>query len=295
MLRAIRPIRILLAFAATVAALSCGGPQIAKPFAGKRVCVVLSVGELYGIAHAGALRQLVRRGVRPACVVGNSMGAVVGSLYAAKPSEDPAARMRLLLQGYVAQSEREFADHKFKYLAAEAVKRLTDGAIDLGAFKRLDHGRFVRVLNEALGGAQFGQLALPFATSHQARDGAGLAVVPVTSGNVADAVGASAANPFIFDDIDLKTAQRIDPGADRLSAVPVSEACRLFADAAIIAVNVSGQPMEMAAGLQCPVYEIRVARRPNLDRNAAAAGGAEFDALVQDGERAAQAALAGLL
>ncbi|MBM4342368.1 MAG: patatin-like phospholipase family protein [Deltaproteobacteria bacterium] len=255
-----------------------------------RTCAVLSVGEFYGIAHAGVLRQLQRQGVRIDCVVGNSMGSVVGALYAADPKADPVERMRGLLQAYVVESEREFSKDKLKYLAAEAVKRLTDGGLDLGAFRRLSHARFVRVLDAALGHRAIEQLALPYATFHQRKDGGGLRLVTVVAGNAADAIGASAANPLIFEDIDLKVAARIDPGADRLSALPVSDACRLFPGARLIAVNVTGEPMALAAGVACPVQHIVVARRPVIDREEAAQGGAEFDRLVAEGEAAAASA-----
>lgn len=251
-----------------------------------RTCVVLSVGEFYGIAHAGALRQLQRQGQRIDCVVGNSMGAVVGALYASEPQQDPVERMRALLVAYVAQSEREFAQDQLKYLAAEAIKKLTEGSIDIGAFRRLAHGRFVRVMDTFVAGRLIEQLSLPFATFHQRRDGGGLVLVTVRSGNVAHAVGASAANPLIFDDVDIKTAAQIDPGADRLSAVPVSDACRLFPDARLIAINVTGEPLAVAAETRCPVEHIVVPRRPSIDRADAAKGGPEFDRLVGDGEAA---------
>lgn len=262
-------------------------PIITAPL---RTCVVLSVGEFYGIAHAGALRQLQRQlqnhGQRIDCVVGNSMGAVVGALYASEPQQDPVERMRALLVAYGAQSEREFAQDQLKYLAAEAIKKLTEGTIDIGAFRRLAHGRFVRVMDTFVAGRLIEQLSLPFATFHQRRDGGGLVLVTVRTGNVAHAVGASAANPLIFDDVDIKTAAQIDPGADRLSAVPVSDACRLFPDARLIAINVTGEPLAVAAETRCPVEHIVVPRRPSIDRADAAKGGPEFDRLIGDGEAA---------
>ncbi len=194
--------------------------------------------------------------------------------------------MRGLLRGYLAASQREFEADKFKYLAAEAVKKLTDGGIDLGSFRRLSHARFVRVLDGVLGQRAIEQLALPYATFYQRKDGGGLQLVTVQRGTVAEAAGASAANPLIFEDVDLKTAARIDPGADRLSALPVSDACRLFPDARLIALNVTGEPMALAAGMTCPVQEIAVPRRPAIDRQDAAQGGAEFDRLVAEGEAA---------
>jgi len=48
-----------------------------------RIALVLGGGGALGGAHIGVLKELDRRGIRPDIVVGTSMGAVVGGLYAA--------------------------------------------------------------------------------------------------------------------------------------------------------------------------------------------------------------------
>ena len=47
-----------------------------------RTALVLSGGGAKGIAHIGVLRALDSLGVRPDLVVGTSMGAIIGALYA---------------------------------------------------------------------------------------------------------------------------------------------------------------------------------------------------------------------
>lgn len=49
----------------------------------KDVCLVLSSGAARGLAHIGAIGELERRGYRIRSVVGCSMGALVGGMYAA--------------------------------------------------------------------------------------------------------------------------------------------------------------------------------------------------------------------
>ena len=49
----------------------------------KEVCLVLSSGAARGLAHIGAIGELERRGYRVRSVVGCSMGALVGGMYAA--------------------------------------------------------------------------------------------------------------------------------------------------------------------------------------------------------------------
>ena len=54
-------------------------PSAAKP---PRVALVLSGGSARGFAHIGVLRVLEREGLRPDLVVGTSVGAIIGGLYA---------------------------------------------------------------------------------------------------------------------------------------------------------------------------------------------------------------------
>ena len=73
--RAMRSLLVLFALwmASPLAAQSCSdGP----------VALVLSGGGAKGIAHIGVLRVLDSLGVRPDLVVGSSMGAVIGAMYA---------------------------------------------------------------------------------------------------------------------------------------------------------------------------------------------------------------------
>lgn len=84
------PVRRLAALAAGLAALlaapaayaqdlPCASPDPERP----GIALVLSGGGALGIAHVGAIQELEARGIRPDCVIGTSMGAVIGGLYAA--------------------------------------------------------------------------------------------------------------------------------------------------------------------------------------------------------------------
>lgn len=57
-----------------------------------RFALVFSGGGSRGLAQIGVLKALTEAGIKPDCVVANSMGAVVGSLYAAGYSSDSIAR-----------------------------------------------------------------------------------------------------------------------------------------------------------------------------------------------------------
>src|SRR5919199_4336757 len=58
------------------------GPAPAQDCPSAPVALVLSGGGAKGLAHIGVLRVLDSLGVRPDLVVGSSMGAIIGALYA---------------------------------------------------------------------------------------------------------------------------------------------------------------------------------------------------------------------
>ena len=47
----------------------------------KKVALVLSGGGAKGFAHIGVLRELEKNNIKIDCIVGNSIGAVIGALY----------------------------------------------------------------------------------------------------------------------------------------------------------------------------------------------------------------------
>jgi hypothetical protein len=54
----------------------------------------------------------------------------------------------------------------------------------------------------------------------------------------------------------------MDPGADRVMAVPVEDACRLFPDAGLIVINVTDQDAFFSRAMQCPLLEVCVPLLP---------------------------------
>jgi NTE family protein len=84
------PLPAVRSFIGALVAVLAASPALAqdKPCASKdpsrpSIGLVLSGGGALGIAHVGAIQELEARGIRPDCVVGTSMGAVIGGLYAA--------------------------------------------------------------------------------------------------------------------------------------------------------------------------------------------------------------------
>ena len=178
------------------------GPMQAQSCKAPRTALVLSGGGAKGLAHIGVLRVLDSLGIRPDLVVGTSMGAVVGALYASGYSGrelDSLARIAPLadlfrayqplaprdlgiLQPIVVweQGDRGLVLQRAAVVEAEASALLNAGMLRGNLLARGD----------------FDSLPIPFravATDLAHRD-----PVVLSSGDLAQAVRASAAVPLLF-------------------------------------------------------------------------------------------------
>jgi NTE family protein len=262
----------LVRLAALLLLAGCAHGPPAFDTARRPTCLVLSVGGADGVAHLGAILAAKKSGVHISCVVGSSMGALVGALYASAPAEDPLARFEGLVRTYATATEAEVRRNGLglALLFGAAAKLLSDsdlaplvaagGGYVLGAnaTDTLDRDRLVSVMEGYFDGKRIEALPVPYAALYQRREGNGLTLVTARSGSVAEAVGGSVANPFLFPGLDVGKAKALDPGADRAAAVPVEEACRVFPGANLLAINVTGQPSFFSARMTCPVLEVAV-------------------------------------
>lgn len=185
------------------ACLGAGPPALtAQQCPAPRTALVLSGGGAKGLAHIGVLRVLDSLGIRPDLVVGTSMGAVVGALYASgytgreldslarvvpladlfRTYQPLAPRSLGILQPLVVweQGERRFALQSASVVEAEA-SALVNAAMLRG---------------NLLARGDFDSLPIPFRAV--ATDLAHREVVVMESGDLAQAVRASAAVPLLF-------------------------------------------------------------------------------------------------
>jgi predicted acylesterase/phospholipase RssA len=283
------------------AVLGLGGcaTSISTPVAlqSKPVCVVLSVGAENGLAHIGVLDALKQQGIEPRCVFGNSMGALVGGLYAAAPERDLSEHYRSVMAAYVDKTRRDaegaaVLGFLFGVMlpASSGGGSLLAGAAGAGlgqaSINESDRRRLVEVLRADFEDQTISELPVEFATWHdELRTGAvsGPVKVRMTSGSLAEAIGDSIANPLIFPDVHVERGSRLDPGADRVSAVPLDDACRLRPDAHFIVSNVTGHPLYLSASMNCTYDEIRIVP-PKFDAKRTLLGeGADFDTIVGAG------------
>ncbi len=255
------------ALGAACVLLGCGASVAPPPTASitpvtRPTCLALSVGGPAGFAHLGAIQELSHAGIHVTCVVGNSMGALVGALYAADPSGDTAGHTQAIMARYIQVTKDEAAE---RAVGAGLLGLVFFGplgvlaAVPAGAsVDMIQHERLVKVLDAYLGGRSIEQLAVPFRTSFVQQSGPNVVFHEVSSGNVAAAVGASVANPLIFAGLDVRSGAPLDPGLDRVAAVPIEQACTSFPNHLIVAVNVTREPSFVSTRMACPAYEIAV-------------------------------------
>jgi NTE family protein len=194
------PPALVLALCLTLARPSLLSGQSCHP---PRTALVLSGGGAKGLAHVGVLRALDSLGIRPDLIVGSSMGAAVGALYASGYTGrelDSLARVAPLAQLFRTYQPRaprslgvlqplvvwEQGEHRF-YLQSAAIVESELNALVNAALLR----------GNLLARGNFDSLPIPFRAV--ATDLADRAPVVMGSGDLAQAVRASIAVPLLFD------------------------------------------------------------------------------------------------
>ena len=196
-------------------------PRFEQPAASHpRIALVLGSGGPRGFAHIGVLKVLEEIGVRPDLIVGSSVGAMVGTLYAG---------------GYDA--------HRLETLALDLnVLRLFEVRQLLGMPAT---GRPVEdLVNETLNGRLVEQLGIPVGiAATRLRD---RRLVIFNRGDTGLAVRASAADPDNFAPVAIGGEMYAD--GDEVSPVPIRMARQLGAEF-VIAVDVSAYAQSTPANM----------------------------------------------
>ncbi len=205
-----------------------------------RIGLVLGGGGARGAAHVGVLEVLEEMRVPIDCIAGNSMGAIVGGLYAAGLSPEEIGReMREMdwddvLDDKPPRPEQQFRrkrdDDNYlikKYVGYEAGKlELPLGYIQGQKFD----GELARLTQHVSAVKNFDQLPIPFravATDIET----GKAVV-LSSGNLARAIRASMAVPGAFDAVEIDGRLLVDGLVS--NNVPLDVAREMGADVVIV-------------------------------------------------------------
>lgn len=183
------------------------------PKARPKIGLALGGGAARGFAHVGVIKALETNGIVPDVIAGTSVGAVVGSLYAA--------------------GSDVFELQKLAFQLEEAA--FTDWAIlDRGILKGEALEKFI---NLQVGNKPIEQLKRKFGAV--ATDLAAGEMVVFGQGNTGRAVRASASIPGVFSPVLISGREYVDGGL--VSPVPVRAARQMGADI-VIAVDIGNKP-----------------------------------------------------
>jgi NTE family protein len=185
-------------------------PAFEPPARAARLALVLAAGGPRGFAHVGVVRALDELGIRPDLIVGASVGALIGSAWAAGL---PVERIEGLA-----------FDFDFYRLARWSP----------GDGLRMDGSRIAALVRESLGVRTFEQLRTPLAVV--ATDLQAMRPVLFNRGDLGWAVQASCAIPGRFAPVRVHGRDIVD--ADVVSPLPVKAARQLGARH-VLAVDVA--------------------------------------------------------
>ena len=195
---------------------------------GRPLALVLSGGGAKGVAHVGVLQVLDSLGVRPDLVVGTSMGAIVGALYASGLSADDilaSATALDLNRQFTAtdpKTPRSIGEHRpiLIWEAGSSGPRSSEAYAREAATNSALSAAFLR--GNLLARGNFDSLPIPFravATDLRTRE-----AVILSKGDLAQAVRASMGVPLLYDPIRMEGRDLIDGGI--AANVPVGAARR---------------------------------------------------------------------
>jgi NTE family protein len=256
----------LTTLAATLAATGLAaqpGPDVARP----RLAVVLGGGGARGIAHVGALRALEEAGIPVDAIAANSMGAIVGSIYATgKTTAELEAIVRsvdweTLFSGRPDRRTLPLTRRRDRYGMLGGVDFGFKEGLRLPAGALAEH-RINRLLIQHLApagyaaGEDFDRLAIPFRAVAGALDDGDRVVL--ARGDLALAVRASMSIPVFFAPVEWHGRRLVDGLI--VDNVPVDVA-RDFGAAVVVAVDVSSPALkpdeyEDAVGVAAQVSDL---------------------------------------
>jgi predicted acylesterase/phospholipase RssA len=190
---------LLMLVLTTLLAVAGAEAQACRP---ARTALVLSGGGAKGLAHIGVLRVLDSLGVRPDLIVGSSMGAVIGGMYASGYSGreiDSLARslpMADLFRTYQPRAPRSLGQLQPLVIWEQGDRRfnLQNAAVAETEVNALVNAAMLR--GNLLARGNFDSLPIPFRAV--AADLADRSAVVLGSGDLARAVRASFAIPLVF-------------------------------------------------------------------------------------------------
>ena len=192
----------MLRFPVILVCLFAVSPANAQTCPAARTALVLSGGGAKGLAHIGVLRVLDSLGIRPDLVVGSSMGAIIGGMYASGytgreiESLARALPMADLFRTYQPRAPRSLGLIQPLVVWEQGARRFTiqSAGVEEAEVNALVNGAMLR--GNLLARGNFDSLPIPFRAV--AADLADRRPVVLARGDLARAVRASFAIPLVF-------------------------------------------------------------------------------------------------
>jgi len=197
----------------------------AKPTIG----IALGAGGANGLAHILMLEVLDEMGVKPQCIAGSSIGAIIGALYAAGMS---GKQIRELVEQFIISPDEPLLE---KLVSKDALRWVEFIEIDLGSGGILNSEGFIAFLYDTLKPRTFEQLQIPLKVV--AADLWRREQVVLQSGELLPAIKASMALPGVFQPVVRNKRVLVDGGT--VNPVPydlLMGECDL-----VIGIDVSGE------------------------------------------------------
>lgn len=231
-------------------------------FAKKKIGLVLGSGAARGLAHVGAVKVLQEQRIPIDCIVGTSIGALVGACYARN--------------GDITEFEQVVLKTDFKRFLG-----LVDVNLALMSKGLVQGNKVKELLKPLIGDVTFKDLQIPLAVV--ATDVYTGEEVVLREGSVLEAVRASISMPVIFTPVKIGERFLIDGGV--VNPLPVNVA-RSMGAGTVLACNVIHEPGKMMGDRKTESAAgegvLPACREPNCSERLSAFR-AQMDKCVQEG------------
>ena len=200
-------------------------PDTDKPTIG----IALGAGGANGLAHILMLEVLDEMDIKPHCISGSSIGAIIGALYA---SGMTGQQIRELVEQFIISSDEKLFD---ELANKDALRWIDFIEIELGRGGLLSSEGFIAYLYDALKHDSFDQLKIPIKIT--AADLWRREQVVIEAGELLPAIKSSMALPGVFEPVIFNNQVLVDGGT--VNPVPydlLTKECDI-----VIGIDVSGE------------------------------------------------------
>jgi NTE family protein len=205
-----------------------------------KLSVVLSGGSARALTHVGVLRELERLGVRADIIVGTSMGAVVGGLYAYYQDVSMVSeRLRVLIESdlftkSIALASDDYSDESAEGFFNRFLWLFRKGVHYTHSMRRpalISDESYQEIMEDLMPDCLIEELRIPFAAV--AMDILSGEELVIRTGSLKTAVAASAAIPGLLPPIEYRSRILVDGGW--VDNVPVGPAIAMGAHVVLAA------------------------------------------------------------